>query len=292
MKILVTGATGFIGSKLIKFLVSRKHIIYGISRTTTNSKNISSVSLLNENGLNSFFKTKKFDVVIHLAGLLFNNSPLEAFQNNCQGTINLLECCRVNKIKKVVFVSTHAVYGHTKYLPIDEEHPVTPTTNYALTKLIAENICKMYSFSHGISMSILRITSVYGPNQPEKYLIPRMINDCIQNKKMTLHAYLNGYQTMDLIHVNDVCKAIELACEDKTKLGIYNIASGMPITTKDISEKLSSIMKIKNISVEKIPQETNHFFYDVSSANSILGFKAKEKLSEKSLHEIVKNTRK
>lgn len=287
MKILVTGVSGFIGAQLTKHLKSKGHVIYGISKNKIESKNMISLSLLDRSKLNLFFKRKKFDVVIHLAALLNNNDPVKMFQNNCEGTINLLECCRLNKTRKIVFASTHAVYGKTKYVPIDEDHPTTPMTNYAISKLIAENVCKMYFHSYGLNITILRITSVYGPGQPLQYLIPKMVTDCIKNKKMIIHKYLNGYQMMDLIHINDVCKAIELACKGDAKFGIYNIANGIPITVKDISEKLSKVMSIQNTCIKTIPKETNHFYYDTLNARNDLGFKAMMPLSEKTLSDIV-----
>ena len=264
MKILVTGGSGFIGSRLIKYLNSKGHKVYPIARNEVKSKNVISTSLLDKSKLNSLFTKNKFDVVIHLAALIDDGKPSDIFNNNCQSTINLLECCKSNNIRKIVFTSTHAVYGATKYIPIDEKHPTTPITNYAISKLIAENINKMYSNSYKMNIVILRITSVYGPGQPSNYLIPKMINSCIKDKKIILHKYLNGYQVMDLIHVNDVCKSIDLACKANVKFGIYNIASGVPITVNDISQKLSKIIGIQKIILKKIPLDTNHFYYDIS----------------------------
>ena len=292
MKILVTGGSGFIGSRLIKYLDSKGHKVYAIARNEVKSKNVISISLLDKSKLNLFFKKNKFDVVIHLAALIDDSDPLDVFDNNCQSTINLLECCKSHNIQKIVYASTHAVYGSTKYVPIDENHPTTPMTNYAISKLIAENINKMYSNSHKMNIVILRITSVYGPGQPSNYMIPKMIKSCIKDKKILLHKYLNGYQIMDLIHVDDVCNAISLSCKANVKSGIYNIARGDPITVNDISQKLSNIIGVQKIIIKKIPREINHFYYDVSSAKSDLGFVAKTQLSTKTLTDMINYVKK
>lgn len=292
MKILVTGGSGFIGSRLTTYLNSKGHKVYPIARNEVKSKNVISTSLLDKSKLDSLFKKNKFDVVIHLASLIGDGEPSDIFNNNCESTINLLECCKSNNIQKIVFVSTHAVYGSTKYVPIDEKHPTTPMTNYAISKLIAENINKMYSNSYKMNIVILRITSVYGPGQPSNYMIPKMIKSCIKDKKIILHKYLNGYQIMDLIHVDDVCKAIDLACKTNVKFGVYNIARGDPITVNDISQKLSKIIGIKKITIKKIPKEINHFYYDVSAAKDDLGFVSKTQLSTKTLTDVVNYAKK
>ena len=287
MKILVTGGSGFIGSKLTKYLDSKGHKVYAIARNGVKSKNVISTSLLDKSKLNSLFKKNHFDIIIHLAALLDDGKPSDVFNNNCQSTINLLECCNSYHVKKIVFASTHAVYGSTKYIPIDEKHSTTPITNYSISKLIAENINKMYSNSYGMNIINLRITSVYGPGQSSNYLIPKMINSCIKDKTIILHKYLNGYQIMDLIHVDDVCKSIELACKSNVKSGTYNIASGVPITVYDISQKLSKILGTQKIIIKKIPKETNHFYYDISAAKNDLGFIPKLQLSTKTLTDVI-----
>ena len=93
---------------------------------------------------------------------------------------------------------------------------------------------------------------------------------------------------MDFVHVKDVCKAISLSCKSKLKFGIYNIASGTPITANEIANKISQIIQIHTISTN-IDRETNHLFYDISNAERELGFKPVVKLEKKILKEIYKS---
>lgn len=286
MKILVTGASGFIGSHLMKYL-SRNSTIHGLSRSQK-SQNIFQISLLDKQKLAKHMKKNKYDVVVHLAASLEESKPLDMFAKNCISTANILECCVETNVTKVIFSSSQLVYGKSEYLPIDEDHPKNPTSNYALSKLICEEICKMYHNTYGISIQILRFSSVYGPDQSSKYLIPTMMKNSINNKNIEIHHYRNGLQLMDFVHVKDVCKAISLACKSKSKFGIYNIASGKPTTANDIADKISQIISIHTINTN-IDREANHIFYDISNAEREFGFKPSIKLDKKTLKEIYKN---
>lgn len=286
MKILVTGVSGFIGSYLMNYL-SKNNKVHGLSRSKK-SRNIFQISLSDKQKLTRHMKKNKYDLVIHLAASLEENTPFDMFIKNCVSTANILECCVETNVAKVVFSSSQLVYGKSTYLPIDEDHPKNPISNYALSKLICEEICKMYYNTYGLSIQILRLSSVYGPGQSTKFIIPAMMIKGVNNKDIEIHHYKNGLQLMDFVHVKDVCKAISLSCKSKLKFGIYNIASGTPITANEIANKLSHIIQIHTISTS-IDREANHLFYDISNAERELGFKPVVKLEKKTLKEIYKS---
>jgi len=276
LKILLTGGTGFIGKNLISYFNSKNISVDNLSREI----------LQNDKKLDNFLKSNQsklkqnYDVLIHLAAEL-DNSSKELISTNVSLTKKLLKLCVKNKISRFIFTSSHLVYGKTDYLPIDEEHSTKPKTDYGKSKLLAENICKSFSKDFGLQISILRISSVFGFGQNEKYIIPKMFKD-IFSEKIILHKYSNGFQLMDLIHVDDVSKAILKSCKSK-KTGIYNISSGIGITALDLAKIISKFVKGCKISIEYKKEETNHFFYDVSKAEQEITFKAKPNINSKIL---------
>lgn len=276
MKILLTGGTGFIGKNLVSFLNS-KHI---------SVDNLSREILRNDKKLDIFIKSKQskmkqnYDVLIHLAAEL-DNSSNKLIPVNVSLTKKLLQLCVKNKINRFIFTSSHLVYGKTDYLPIDEEHSTKPKTNYGKSKFLAENICKSYSKDFGLQISILRISSIFGFGQNEKYIIPRMFKDSLF-KKIILHKYTNGFQLMDLIHVDDVSKCILKFCKSE-KTGIFNLSSGVGMTAFDLAMIISRFVKECEIVVENKNEEINHFLYDVTKIQREINFKVKNKPDSKTL---------
>jgi nucleoside-diphosphate-sugar epimerase len=265
MRILLTGGTGFIGKYLILYLKSKNVSVDNLSREI----------LSNTNKLNSFLKNKQlenpepYDVLIHLAANL-DDSSKQLISVNVSLTKKLLKLCVKNKINRFIFASSHLVYGKTDYLPIDEEHRKRPETKYAKSKLLAEDVCKLFLENSTLQVTILRISSVFGSGQNEKYIIPKMFENAL-SQKIILYKYSNGYQLLDLIHVNDVIKAIYKACKSK-KYGIYNLSSGVGTTSFNISKIILKFVNPCSIYVENKNNDTNHFLYDVSKIKNELNF--------------------
>ena len=288
-KILVTGASGFIGSNLLKFLNRKKFFVTGISNSNNNNYSIRSLSLFSRKKITQYLHEHNFDFVIHLGATVDELDSANTLKRNCQTTLNLLNACVDAKIKNFIYASSHTVYDSSHYLPIDENHPLNPATNYSLSKLINENFCKLFS-KHDIDFTILRISSVYGNGQKERFVIPTLINSCILRNELVVHEYKNGFQIMDLVHVDDVCSSIELACNSKQKFGIYNIASGKPITAFQIAKYLKDLSGADSIKIKKIQKNTNHFIYDISKAKKELKFKPKIQISKKILKPWLENS--
>jgi len=278
-RILITGATGFIGSHLFDLLLSRGYDVSGISNSQS-KKSISKISLLDKNKLNSYFRKNNFDVVIHLAAILDDKDPLKILHTNYSCTMNLLQLCIKNDVSNFIFSSSHAVYGKTNYLPIDEEHSTSPQSSYGITKLMEENLCRLYRNYFNLNTIILRITSVFSEDQKKTKLIPNLVLNAFNEKQIIIHQYKNGFQIMDMIHVDDVCNSILCSIKNMKYSGIYNIASGNPITVKEIAHHIQKITDTK-ITIKNIHAKTNHFTYDTSKAKKFLKFKSKIKIEKK-----------
>lgn len=287
-KILVTGASGFIGSNLLKSLNRKNFLVSGISNSHSDNYSIKPLSLFSKKKITKYLHEHDFDFVIHLGASVEEYDSVDILKNNCQTTLNLLNACVDAKIKNFIYASSHTVYGLSHYLPIDENHTLNPTTHYSLSKLINENFCKLFS-KHDINFTILRISSVYGNGQKQRFVIPTLINSCILQNKLVVHKYKNGFQIMDFVHVDDVCSSIELACNSKQKFGIYNIASGKSVTAFQIAKYLKDLSNTDSIKIKKIQKNTNHFIYDISKAKRELKFKPKIRISKKVLKPLLEN---
>ncbi len=278
--VLISGCNGFISSNLIPKFLEKGYHIEGIAKKKSKSNyKIHQVNLTNNNSLSKI--KSKFDYIVHLAGESEENDFQSMFLNNVLGTQNLLEFALRKKIKKFIFISGHNVYSPFLKLPILENASKIPISNYGFTKLMSENLVEYYSKNFNLKSTILRISSTYGNNQKKEKMISKFINNYKNSKKIIIHKYLNGYQKMDLIHVDDVCDAIIKSINYNKSSTIFNISSGNSYTINDIlsilQENLNSNSKIM---IKKINQKTSHFKYDINLAKKELMFKPKISLED------------
>lgn len=228
----VTGSTGFIGSHLKVKLQEMGINIFEISRSASR---IDITSWEQVKGIPAQ------EVLFHLAGLtnisISFEKPHHAYFNNVVGTLNMLEWCRKNDVKKMVFLSTF-VYGAPQYLPVDEEHPTAPTNPYSTSKLIAEEICQAYCRDYGLNIAVLRLFNVYGPGQKPDFVIPRIIEQ-LPAGKVQLGA---SAPKRDFVYVDDVVDS--MICASTSEISgfeIFNIANGISYSVKEIASELSSL---------------------------------------------------
>jgi nucleoside-diphosphate-sugar epimerase len=273
--ILVSGSDGFIGSNLVTKLMGEGFNVEGLVKKKKNFDYTTHVCDLKN--FTSITKIKsKYDCLIHLAGETEENNFQSMFSNNVVGTQNFLEFALRNNIKKFIFISAHNVYSPFSKLPISENATKSPNTNYGFTKLLSENLVEYYSKKFKLKSIILRISFTYGNKQKKEKMLSKLISNYKNSKKIVLHKYINGFQKMDLIHVDDVCNAIKNSINLKKSFGVYNISSGEYSTINDIITILKQNIKSNpKISVKNINQKINHFQYDISLASKDLKFKPK-----------------
>lgn len=230
--ILVTGASGFIGKRLMPKLKEAGFDPIGCSSKEGNI------------WCSNFFdpySTKQVDFVIHLAGKVFVPdswiNPLEFQLINTIGTGNVLEFCRKNNLP-MIYVSSY-LYGEPRYLPIDEFHPLIAFNPYALSKLNAENLCEFYAEQFNLSISILRPFNLYGPNQSNNFLIPKIIKQAIDGNTIHLE---NLSSKRDYLYVDDFVGAL-ISCMIKQRSGlrIFNIGSGFSLGPEDIINSIATL---------------------------------------------------
>jgi UDP-glucose 4-epimerase len=285
-KILITGATGFIGSHLSRELVEKDYSVFGLFSEDKISNKI--INLLTEKKkfclekgdirnfekINQIVKKNDIGIIIHLAAILPGDKeiedPFNFFEINARGTLNLLNIAYKNKIKRFIYSSTNSVYSEPpEYLPVDENHPTRPPTIYGVSKLEGELYCGVYSKE--IDITVLRYCGAYGKVQDEHYATYRFVKQALNNEPITI--YGDGSQTTDFTHIDDIIQGTILAME-KNKPGIYNISSGKETSIKELAEKIISITNSKS-KISFIDKETNkpfRFFLNIEKARNNLGY--------------------
>ena len=218
MKIIVTGGAGFIGSHIADRLVAdgyEVHIVDNLSagkKENINSKAIfHNVDIRDYDKLLPVFKDAKY--VFHEAAFpqvqYSIENPVETNEINVRGTLNVLEASRINKVKRVIFASSSAVYGNQEVLPITENMQTNPLSPYGAQKYIGEVYMKLYSEIYGIETVSLRYFNVYGLRQSSSgayaSVIAKFIDFKKNSKAMTITG--DGEQTRSFVHVSDVVKA-------------------------------------------------------------------------------------
>jgi UDP-glucose 4-epimerase len=291
-RVLITGGAGFIGVHMVRHLQEKglevrtldlsKPPIEGIEKLTG--------SILDINDVNQ--AVRGCDYVIHLAAMLgvrrTQIMKMEALNINIQGTINILEACVKEKVKKIVFTSSSEVYGRQVTFPTSEESPVSPLSTYAVSKLIGEEYVKAFQHNYGLKYSIVRLFNVYGPRQVAEFVIPRFIKAVMENKSPLI--YGTGEQVRSFCYVSDAVRGIALVLlREGTDSKIFNIGNDAnPISMKDLASKVISIakkdIKLRFIAVEETgrdkDKEIPERVPDISKARKVLSYEPEVSLQE------------
>lgn len=245
-KVLLTGATGFVGPYLVKELLERKARIKVLRMDTARNftglqDTITMVSgnITDPGSLQNIMKD--VEIVFHLAAISNVNyaiaHPRETFETNATGTLNLLEEARKNEIEKFVYISSSHVYGVPQYLPMDEKHPIHPHEPYAASKAAAEMFVNIYGINYGFKTTIIRPFNMYGPGQSEDFIIPSIISQALKKDMIELG---NLSPTRDLLFITDAIKGMFTIAEHGD--GIYNLGSGNETSMKEVVETVINII--------------------------------------------------
>ncbi len=239
----VTGSSGFIGKELVRNLQKAGVKVYEISRST-NSIDVTDWECVKP--------IPPQDIIFHLAGITNIQEaflkPRIVYLTNFTGTLNILEWCRLNDIKKMIYISTF-VYGMPLYLPVDENHPVSPNNHYSRSKLMGEELCKAFSQDYGINVIILRLFNIYGPSHRGNFLIPHILEQ-LHDGRVVLG---NPAPKRDFLYISDVIDAIiSASLSDIKGCDVFNIGSGRSYSAQEIAGMIAEKyleLTGKNISI-------------------------------------------
>ncbi|MBN2075136.1 MAG: SDR family oxidoreductase [Dehalococcoidales bacterium] len=295
-KAVVTGGAGFIGSHLTEELVRRDYSVTVIDNLTSgkisniepllssNKVNFIQENITNLSSLNKLFSDA--DYVFHLAALgsvpQSVEKPAIYHETNVTGIFNVLLAARDNKVKKVVYTSSSAVYGDDPELPKREDMLPSTISPYAVTKLAGEYYCQAFHKAYGLPTICLRFFNVFGPRQDpnSQYaaVIPKFIQNIREGNPPII--YGDGEQTRDFTYVSDVVQAMLLVAENDVT-GIYNISRGETITINNLANSIIGILNsdIRPEYREPRPGDIVHSYADITKAKSI-GFSPRYTLEE------------
>jgi UDP-glucose 4-epimerase len=294
--ILVTGGAGFIGSHLVEALLKKGYSVKALDdfstgrRTNLPSSNdcLEIIEGKIENKILVDQAMQGVDAVVHLAAIASVQTsvkdPLGTHASNFIGTLNLLESCRRNNVKRFLFASSAAVYGETKTMPISEKDPPNPLTPYASDKLACEQYIDFYRREHGLNPGVFRFFNIYGsrqdPSSPYSGVISIFIDRALAEQTITV--YGDGLQTRDFMFVEDLivllCDAVEN--NNTLRIGPVNFGTGKQTSLKEVIAILENLTgkKMRVIYADARPGDIRDSLADVSLLNKTFSFRSKTRL--------------
>ena len=321
-KILVTGAAGFIGFHVSKKLIDLGFEVYGIDNLnayydvrlkldrlkelgidiqselfmrqqevksgSNESFRFSQMDLVDEHRLDHLFLKEKFDAVINLAaqaGVRCSiENPKAYIQANVVGFMNILEACRSNQIKHLIYASSSSVYGNQQKVPFSEKDRVDhPISLYAATKKSNELMAHVYSHLYGLKTTGLRFFTVYGPwGRPD--MAPFLFTKAILSET-PIKVFNNGDLMRDFTYIEDIVKGIiEVLITDKIQenYNIYNIGNNTPVKLLDFIQAVEGACN-KKAQLDFYPMQDGDVyqtFADIEDLKAVTGYIPKVKINE------------
>ncbi len=300
--ILITGASGFIGSHLSERLIGNGNFLILIDNFNEyysgKEKNLLDLTRKYEIG-KDFILIKKdlrddstlqeidhgIDIIFHIAaqaGVRYSiKHPVEVMYNNIKSTVKLFEFCLNKNIKQIVKASSSSVYGNPEYTPVDENHPKNPISPYAVSKLCCEKYAEFYYRLYGLPITSLRFFTVYGARQRPDMAIRKFFDFILNDQGITIFG--DGEQLRDFTYISDIINGVIAAGEIPDAVGeVFNLGCSSPITVNELVNQMYAIAnKQKKIQfIEKQLGDVDITYSNVEKAKKILDYSPKIKVSE------------
>ena len=256
-KVLVTGAGGFIGSHLTEELVRQGEDVRAFVRYNSrderglledlpgevqNQFEVIAGDLKDPDGVKK--AVKGCVKVFHLGALIAIPysyvHPFDFIQTNVAGTAHLLNACLdLGSVQRIIHTSTSEVYGTAQYVPIDEKHPLQAQSPYSASKIAADKLAESYYLSFGLPVATLRPFNTFGPRQSLRAVIPTILSQVLENRKVRLG---NLLPRRDFLFVKDTVRGfIELGRCDEAIGKVVNIGTGRDISIEELVKRISGL---------------------------------------------------
>lgn len=302
MRVLVTGGAGFIGSHLVERLLDRGDEVVTLDNLndfyspTLKERNLAPArafkhftfiqgDILDVPLLDRLFSSRAFDVIVHLAARAGVRpslaQPLLYEEVNCRGTLNVLEQARRHGVRRLVFASSSSVYGNGSDIPFRENARVDrPISPYAATKAAGELYCHTYHHLYGISVTVLRFFTVYGPRQRPDMAIHAFTRLIEEGRPIPF--YGDGTTERDYTYCDDVVEGLLAAVDRDLGFEIINLGESRTTSLARLVELIEQALGKRAILDRRPlpPGDVRRTCAEVSKARRLLGYEPKTPLEE------------
>jgi nucleoside-diphosphate-sugar epimerase len=284
--ILITGSSGFVGTNVTEYLLSKKEEVTGLDLAPP-QKNFDKDSFLfhrcdltSQMAVDQAFKKFKPQHVIHFAFVTYRESLYHEFLKDAQITLNMLEAALKTDVERFILMSSSTIYGlRTEDQPVKEDEKPNPKGVYGKAKLAAEMMARQYFESQNLPIVIVRGFEIYGPHLTTPSIVKRLLERAAQKEPLQIYCY--GKQKTDFTYAEDLARAMELLLHEKKAIGdIFNAGFGKPHTYEDLGNIIKQLIPCK---VELLPpraKEKPFYLYTDAQKLKSLGFKPKWDLEE------------
>jgi UDP-glucose 4-epimerase len=300
MKILVTGGAGFIGSNLVDALAAHPghEVVVADDFSSGTQENLAqhadnprvqvvALDIRDKARVREIMRGVEW--VFHLAVQCIRVSirdPYLVHEVNATGTLHLLTAALDEGVKRFLYCSSSEVYGTARRTPMDEEHPLVPTTPYGASKLAGEAYARSFYLTYGLPVTIARPFNTYGPREhfegPYGEVIPKFVVRAFNHAPLVIFG--DGRQTRDFTQVSDTVRGLIAAAECDDLVGdVVNIARGEQVTINELAQLVLETLPESKSRIEyqsPRPGDVQRHFADVSKARRVLGFGARVNLSD------------
>jgi len=294
MKILITGADGFIGSHLTETLARQGHSVRAFvfynsfnswgwldhaPRDIRDDLDVFAGDIRDPHGVHEAMKG--CDAVLHLAALIgipySYHSPDTYVDTNVKGTLNVLQAARQLGVRRVIHTSTSEVYGTAQFVPITEMHPLKGQSPYSATKIAADQLAYSFFASFGLPVVVVRPFNTYGPRQSARAVIPTIITQIASGQRQIKLGAVSP--TRDFSYVKDTVAGFIAALNSNRGLGeVVNFGSNFEISVGDTARLIAEVMNTEiqiitdNIRLRPENSEVERLWADTAKAKDLFGW--------------------